>query len=103
MLGPDLRLALLAGDPTTVARVEGRQRLGTGWVSHVLQEMVATLWRDPGTLRLLGRATAEYTARREALLGALAADGLRAHGRSGLNVWLPVAEESGTVQGLLAR
>ena len=102
-LGPDLRLAVLAGDPTTVARVDGRQRLGTGWVSHLLQEAVVTLWRDPATARLLARAAAAYTERREALIAALATHGLRAQGRSGLNVWVPVPEEVGTVQGLLAR
>jgi DNA-binding transcriptional MocR family regulator len=102
-LGPDLRLAVMAGDPATVARVEGRQRLGTGWVSHVLQELAVALWRDPATAGLLARAAAAYTERRDALVGALAGHGLRAHGRSGLNVWLPVPEEVATVQGLLAR
>jgi len=102
-LGPDLRLAVLAGDPTTVARVEGRQRLGTGWVSHVLQAIVVALWRDPATAGLLARASAAYTTRRSALIAALADQGLRSSGRSGLNVWVPVPEEVGMVQGLLAR
>ena len=102
-LGPDLRLAVMAGDALTVARVEGRQRLGTGWVSHLLQELVVTLWRDPGTPALVARAAAAYSERRRALVDALAAHGLPAQGRSGLNVWVPVVEEATMVQGLLAR
>ena len=96
-LGPDLRLALVASDPRTHARVEGRQTLGIRWVSHVLQRLVAALWRDRAPLRA-GRVYAE---RREALLGELRARGIAAHGVSGLNVWIPVADENAVVAALL--
>ena len=100
-LGPDLRLAVLAGDPGTVARVQGRQLLGTGWVSHLLQELTVALWSAPDGTALLEHGRETYRRRREALVAALEARGLRAHGRSGLNVWLPVAEEGTVVQQLL--
>jgi len=101
-LGPDLRLAILAGDSTTVARVEGRQALGAGWVSHVLQAAVASLWASAATDRRLRDAARSYTRRRRALVDALARHGLRAHGRSGFNVWVPVREEAATIAGMAA-
>lgn len=102
-LGPDLRVALLASDAATHARVEGRQTLGIRWVSHVLQRMVVTLWGDRATTRLLARAAKTYAARRQALVAALQKRGIEAHGASGLNVWIPVPEESAVVQALIAR
>jgi DNA-binding transcriptional MocR family regulator len=102
-LGPDLRLAVLVGDPTTIARVEGRQSVGTGWVSHLLQDLVTALWRDAATEALLHRAAAAYAERRRALITALAAHDIRAHGRSGLNVWIPVREEAAVVTALAHR
>lgn len=98
-LGPDLRVALLASDRHTHIRVEGRQNLGVRWVSHILQRAVAGVWRN----RVTQRAGRVYTERREALLHALRERGIDAHGVSGLNVWIPVPEETTVVQALLQK
>jgi DNA-binding transcriptional MocR family regulator len=100
-LGPDLRLAVLTGDPGTVARVQGRQLVGTGWVSHLLQGLAVATWSAHGGTALLERGRETYRRRREALAAALEARGIRAHARSGLNVWVPVADEGAVTRHLL--
>ncbi|HVA77026.1 MAG TPA: aminotransferase class I/II-fold pyridoxal phosphate-dependent enzyme [Candidatus Binataceae bacterium] len=100
-LGPDLRIAIAAGDALTIARVEGMQRLGPRGVSHVLQELLVVMWSDPKVAKLVRRAADTYTERRRALIDALAAHGIKSFGRSGLNVWIPVQDESGAIQSLL--
>ncbi|MBI4266520.1 MAG: aminotransferase class I/II-fold pyridoxal phosphate-dependent enzyme [Acidobacteria bacterium] len=102
-LGPDLRLAIVAADDLTTARVERRLALGMRWVSHILQRLTLALWADPAGGRRLARAAAVYAQRRTALLTALAARGVQAHGRSGLNVWVPVRGEAQVVRGLADR
>ena len=99
-LGPDLRVAVVAGDELTVARVQGRQSLGARWVSGILQQLALAMWSDPSSGRRLARAAEIYAQRRTALLDALTARGIAAHGRSGLNVWIPVPEESSVTHGL---
>ncbi|WP_443076951.1 aminotransferase class I/II-fold pyridoxal phosphate-dependent enzyme [Streptomyces sp. SP18CS02] len=99
-LGIDLRWAGLACDPTTLARHDGRMLLTSGWVSHILQETVAGLLADDGVKALVGRAERVYGERRSAFTGALADHGIAAHGASGLNVWVPVRDESAVVNGL---
>lgn len=102
-LGPDLRVALLAADPETTARVEGRQLLGIRWVSHLLQRLVLAVWTDKAVQANLRRAARTYTERRRGLIDALAAEGIEAHGRSGLNVWIPVPAEAPLLQSMLDR
>jgi DNA-binding transcriptional MocR family regulator len=101
-LGPDLRLAVLAGDEETITRVAGRQALGTGWVSYQLQEMVAELWADPSVTAQLRMAAEVYTGRGEALRSALHRHGITASGRSGFACWVPVSDEDGVASSLAA-
>jgi DNA-binding transcriptional MocR family regulator len=101
-LGPDLRLAVVAGDETTITRVAGRQALGTGWVSYLLQETVAELWSDAAVRRALTTAAQVYAGRGAALRSALTAHGIAASGRSGLTCWVPVADEDGVASSLAA-
>jgi DNA-binding transcriptional MocR family regulator len=98
--GPDLRLALLAGDRITIRRVEGRQRLGPGWVSHVLQQLSARMMSDPQIDLAVARGSERYQSRRHAMLAALHKRGFEAHGASGLNVWVPVPDESAALQAM---
>ncbi|WDF36555.1 aminotransferase class I/II-fold pyridoxal phosphate-dependent enzyme [Streptomyces sp. T12] len=97
--GPDLRLAVFTGDTVTVDRVRGRQRLGPGWISRIGQRALVRLWVD-GAVDPKAVAAA-YAERRDALIAALAERGIAAHGRSGLNVWVPVPDETGAVARLL--
>ncbi|MET8130834.1 aminotransferase class I/II-fold pyridoxal phosphate-dependent enzyme [Streptomyces sp. NPDC005251] len=99
-LGTDLRWAAAACDPTTLARHDGRLLLTSGWVSHLLQETVYGLMTDEGTRALVARAQETYSLRRNALLRELADRGVEAHGVSGMNVWVPVRDESAVVNGL---
>ncbi len=102
-LGPDFRLALVAGDPETIARLELRQALGMRWQSHLLQRLAHLLLVSPEGRDAIATAAAVYARRRTALLATLAERGIRAMGRSGLNLWVPVTEESAVVQALAQR
>jgi DNA-binding transcriptional MocR family regulator len=84
-LGPDLRLAVLTGDETTLARVEGRQALGPGWVSTLVQRLAVAVWDDP----VVARATEAYRERREALAALVEATSAP----SGINLWVRVPDE----------
>ena len=99
--GPDLRVAVLAGDHRTAERVRGRLRLGPGWVSHVLQGLAVSLWSDDAATRLIRIAEQQYSDTRMRLRRALAERRVTASGRSGLNLWIPVPDETVAITRLL--
>jgi DNA-binding transcriptional MocR family regulator len=100
LLGSDLRLAFVAGDRQTIARVEARQAVTTSWVSRLLQEVAAEMLTGASARRQLRRAAVETDKRRTALLTALERRHVRAHGASGLHAWIAVREEVFAVQQL---
>ena len=69
----------------------------------MLQSLVVELWGSRPVQRQLAGARERYRERREGLLGRLRERGIEASGPSGLNVWVPVPEESAVVAGLLSR
>ena len=103
-LGPDLRVAVLAGDATTVARVRGPPgRSARAGSATSCRAWWPRLWSAPATRAPPARAADAYT---RAPPGACStrsrATAWPRHGRSGLNVWVPVREEAATVAALAA-
>jgi DNA-binding transcriptional MocR family regulator len=98
--GPDLRIAVLAGDEATVARVVGRMRIGSGWVSTILQRLLLRLWQDQRVTERIEDAAGDYDDRRLGLRDALRAHDVEAFGRTGINVWVHVPDETRAVSVL---
>lgn len=101
--GPDLRIAVLLGDADSTDRVAGQLRHTARRVPGLMQEVWARALADEGHDEVLARAAQSYADKREALISELARRGIRAHGASGLNVWIPVPDETAAATGLLAR
>lgn len=102
-LNPDLRLAVMTGDDATMSRVRDRLVVGERWVSHILQRIACALLEDQDVRAGLKETGRIYGRRRTALTDRLSEAGIFATGRSGYNVWIPVTEETPTVQALLAK
>ncbi len=100
--GPDLRIALMAADAITHDRVAGRLRHTSRHVSRIIQNTWADALADHTSQRLVRTAADRYDERRNELIEALAGRDIAAHGRSGLNVWVPVPDESAALSALLA-
>jgi len=101
--GPDLRLAAMSGPDELLREIIHRRQLGQGWTSRLLQRVLLSLLTDPVAMADVGRARDEYTRRRIALVAALTARGVQVDGGDGLNLWVPVNDESAAIVRLASQ
>jgi DNA-binding transcriptional MocR family regulator len=95
--GPDLRLAAMSGPREMLREVAHRRQLGQGWSSRLLQRVLLSLLTDPVAVAAVEHARDEYTRRRCALVAALTSLDVEVCGGDGLNLWVPVHDESAAI------
>ncbi len=95
--GPDLRLAALSAPDDLMRDLTGRRQLGQGWTSRLLQRILLHLLTDAEPVEQVARARDTYARRRRALVEALEDRGVAVEGTEGLNLWLPVRDETAAV------
>jgi DNA-binding transcriptional MocR family regulator len=101
--GPDLRLAAVSGPKTVIDPLLVRRQLGQGWTSRLLQRVLLALLSDPKTVATVAAAREEYARRRASLVQGLRSRGIAAGGTDGINMWLPVHDETATVVHLASQ
>ncbi|MCW2494275.1 aminotransferase class I/II-fold pyridoxal phosphate-dependent enzyme [Jatrophihabitans sp.] len=101
--GPDLRMAALSGSSELVGRITALRRLGQGWSSRLLQRLLLSLLTDPASAASVAAARAEYARRRAVLVAELAQAGVEVGGSDGINLWLPVQDETAAVVRLASQ
>ncbi len=101
--GPDLRLAALSAPPDITAEITALRQRGQGWSSRLLQRLLLGLLTDPVSVQTVAGARTAYAARRAMATAALAEHGIAVGGTDGINLWVPVADETAAVVGLASR
>jgi len=101
--GPDLRLAALGGPTELLRDALARRQLGQGWSSRLLQRILVGLLTDGEAVAHVDRARQEYARRRGALVAALSHHGVDVQGTDGLNIWVPVHDESAAIVRLASQ
>jgi DNA-binding transcriptional MocR family regulator len=101
--GPDLRLAAISGPSELIGEITGRRQLGQGWSSRLLQRILLSLLTDRHALAEIAHAREEYRRRRAAIVAALAVRGIEVGGNDGINIWIPVNDESAAIVRLASQ
>jgi DNA-binding transcriptional MocR family regulator len=101
--GPDLRLAAMSAPEEIFDAMSARRQLGQGWTSRVLQRVMVSLLSNDESIARVARARTIYRERRREFVRALRAAGVDVGGDDGINVWVPVVEETTAVVRLASR
>lgn len=101
--GPDLRLAALGGPLALVQPIVDRRFLGQGWTSRLLQQVLVHLLTDPASMDTVAGARREYALRRGAVIARLAERQIAVGGTDGVNIWVPVEDETAALLLLASR
>ena len=101
--GPDLRLAAMSGPPLVIEGIRERRLLGQGWTSRLLQTMLLDLLTREESRHQVERARATYSHRRSMMATELSRLGLATATGDGLNLWLPVRDETAALLFLASR
>ncbi len=100
-IGPDLRVSIAGASASLHGEMQRQQRVGPRWVSLLLQRLTAHLWNRMLQAGRLTEVGAAYRSRRQSLVEALEPMGVSLlHSGEGLHLWLPVIDETSTVQAL---
>ncbi len=101
--GPDLRLAALSAPPDLHRAITARRELGQGWSSRLLQQVLLGLLTSAAARAEVARATATYATRRAHVVDALGTRGIDVPGTEGINIWVPVHDETAAVMRLASQ
>lgn len=101
--GPDLRLAAISGPSELIGRLSARRQLGQGWTSRLLQRTLLHLLTDATAVDQVSFARNEYARRRESAVRQLSTAGIAVAGDDGLNLWIPVADETAAIVRLASQ
>lgn len=101
--GPDLRLAALSAPDDVARRITALRQLGQGWSSRLLQRLLLALLTDEASVRAVAGARAAYAQRRAVMVAELAKLNVEVGGTDGINLWIPVADETAAVVRLASQ
>ena len=90
----------MSGPDDLIGSVQHLRQLGQGWSSRLLQRVLLNLLTDPTASQEVADAREEYAERRARFASLLAENGVVTEGADGLNLWVPVHDETAAIMRL---